>query len=625
MRRIILILFLQLVINTVSNAQINAQLGVSVEPKKVEIPVGGVSNCIVKIVIPKGYHIYGNPVGPGTGKATTLSFRNLPDYIEVGAIQYPSAKKHYEPGDKGYVWVHEGEILLVVPLKAKSNAKVKNIEADLVLDALLCGKGVCIPIEKKFRQQIAILPHQSPFGGRAIGTSDNNLEKQSGNVRENKTDIHLQNNNTIIPYEFVPRYIEATMVGNIIQAILFGFLAGIILNVMPCVLPVVSLKVMNFISLGGGDKKKIVITSVLFSLGIIFVFLIVASLAAFFGYGWGELFKHKEFLVVMIAIVFVLALSLFDVFIITPSLSLSVSSGAMNNIYIDSFVKGIFATFLATPCSGPFLGGTLAWTMMQPPYIVFTVFSFIGIGMAFPYFILAVRPSLLRFLPKPGEWTVTFAKIMGFLLLGTAVYLIGVMEKKDVMPMLWFLLFIFAAFWQYGKYGSAINPLPVRVVSRVVLLLMVGVGYILTFHVKWDENERFIASQPYSFLKIVQNSTEGKISVVQFTAEWCPNCKVVERTSLYTRKVFKMMREINAELFIADITRKNAEAEMLMKRLGSHSIPFLAVFPPGDSFIRPICLRDMYSERSVLAALRDAVSSGHGVSSIEEKGIRSNE
>lgn len=596
---------------------------VSVTQEVVEIPSGGEGIVAIKIDIPAGYHIYSNPVGPGTGKPTEVRAKDVPKGLRIGAGRYPEAKKHFEPGDRGYVRIYDNTVYVFLPVRAEENARVGTSSLEVEVEALVCGEGTCVPMSNTVRQAIVIVPP----GGKSFSLPQNLLEiystaREPGSAEQAGIAREQSHEGTNIPYNFEPQYVDSASVSGFLQAVLFGLLAGFILNFMPCVLPVVSLKVMSFVSIGGDDRRKTFLSGAFFSLGIIVVFLVLASLAAFLGYGWGELFKRKEFLIAMTALVFALALSMFDVFTITLSFSGTSFSGKPKNIYLDSFGKGVIATFLATPCSGPFLGGTLAWTMMQPPTVIFTIFVFVGIGMALPYIFLAAWPSLLKIIPKPGEWTIVFERIMGFLLLATVVYLLGIIERNDVVPMLWMLLFVLAAFWQYGKYGSPLNAKITRYVSMALLIVLLLGGYWLAFQVQWGESieNREAASRPFTLNRIIQNSETGKVSLVQFTADWCPNCKVVERTSLYTEKVMQTLRENDAELLVADITRGNSEAEALMKKLGSRSIPFLAVFPPGEHFTRPFCLRDLYTEGSVIFAVKEAGKAGLNVK-IENNGL----
>jgi len=580
------------------------------EPSGLSVPAGGESYISLIFEIPPGHHIYGNPLGPGTGKPTTVRPAKSYDGITFRPTRYPGAKVYFSPGDRGYVRIYEKSARLFIPLEIDRKAAPGERRISLLVDSLLCNEGTCIPREFTLDFTLRVLAANEKgtvhgaditalFAAAKEAGDDIVLERPGGQSS-------VQAN---IPYDFQPRYVSAGDVTNVLQAILFGLLAGLILNFMPCVLPVVSLKVMNFVTMGHDDPRKVLKIGVLFSLGILTVFLVLASLAAFLGYGWGELFKKKEFIIGMIGIIFALALSMFDVFTITPpSVAGKPDTGGVHP-YVDAYAKGLLATLLATPCSGPFLGGTLAWALTRPPLTVFVIFVSVGVGMALPYLVLAARPSLLKFVPKPGEWTITLERIMGFLLTATVVYLTGVLEAGLVLPTLWFLLFVFAGFWQYGKYGSVVNPRLTRALSAASLVVIVAGGYWMSYHSGGggDTGPAHAAGSEFSLRRLADNNAAGKISIVKFTADWCPNCSLVERTSLYTERVMKLVRDSGADLMVADITRHNPEAEALMKKLGTRSIPFLAVFPSGDQFLRPWCLRDMYSEGDVAGSIEKAM------------------
>lgn len=581
-------------------------------PPELKIPAGGESFIALEFEIPGNLHIYGNPVGPGTGKPTTVNVVKAPEGLTFLPARYPEAKIYHVPGDRGYVRIYEKKTRVFIPLKVDRKTAPGTRTIQIFVDSLLCSEGTCIPRDFTLNYPVRVLaPGET-------GTAHNpDLKSAFSNAKEPGPDAAVADvagkNQAIveIPYDFQPRYVSAGDVTNIFQAILFGLLAGFILNFMPCVLPVVSLKIMGFVKLGHDEPRKVLRIGLLFALGILTVFLLLAALAAFMGYGWGELFKKTEFIIGMIGIIFALALSMFEIFTITPPSFSGKATGEGVNPYVDAYAKGLLATLLATPCSGPFLGGTLAWALTRPPLTVFVIFISVGVGMALPYLVLSARPSLLRFVPKPGEWTITLERIMGFLLMATVVYLIGVLESRLVVPTLWFLIFIFAGFWQYGKYGSIINPRLTRALSAAALVITVGMGYWVSYHAGDGGEGRLaqVAGQEFSLQRLIENNNSGKISVIKFTADWCPNCSLVERTSLYTDRVMKLVRDSGAELMVADITRHNAGAEGLMKKLGTRSIPFLAVFPPGDQFLKPWCLRDLYTEADVLEALDKAVKS----------------
>ncbi len=252
-------------------------------------------------------------------------------------------------------------------------------------------------------------------------------------------------------------------------------------------------------------------------MGIITSFAVLAFLAAFLEYSWGSLFQNSLFLIIMLAIVFVLSLSMFEVFTLNIPGFAGKASLESSNKYAHAYSKGLLATLLATPCSGPFLGGTLAWASTQPYYVIFIVFMTIGIGMSLPYIILTANPRLMKFIPRPGDWMITFETIIAFLLLGTCVYLIGILEQRLIMPTLWFLLFTGVAFWQYGKYGSIIKPKRSRIISRIAAIIIIIGGYFLSYNYFYihDEKFEFMKSDKknFSLSLLLENNKKGKISI----------------------------------------------------------------------------------------------------------------
>jgi thiol:disulfide interchange protein DsbD len=360
---------------------------------------------------------------------------------------------------------------------------------------------------------------------------------------------------------------------------------------------------MSFVLNAGEDKRVIAGQGFFFSAGIIVSFIFLAVLAAFFGYKWGALFQSEFFVIIMASFIYAMALSLFGVYTLHISFSVEAQSKKGHGIYSDSFLKGIIATLLATPCSGPFLGGTIAWTLTMPPAFIFMIFLSVGIGMSLPYMVLSLNPSLLRFIPKPGEWMNNFQIIMGFILMFTVVHLFSILDNSMKTGLLLFLIFLSIGFWQFGKFGSIDKDRRKRYLTFIVLIIIIIIGYFISF--KYLLNERIDSHKKtnFSIERILENQKSGRITVVNFTADWCPNCLLVEKVSLQNVDVQKILSKDNIEFMTADITKKNPEAEALMKNLRSSSIPLLAIFPPGENFNSPICLRDIYSPQELIDAL----------------------
>ena len=239
----------------------------------------------------------------------------------------------------------------------------------------------------------------------------------------------------------------------------FGFLGGLILNLMPCVLPVIGLKVLSFVEQGGQSRRRIFLLNFWYSVGILAVFLVLATLPVVlrsFGeqFGWGQQFSLDEVNVPLAAIVFAMALSFLGIWEIPiPGFA---GSGGANKLAAQegvagAFFKGVLTTILATPCSGPFLGSALGYAFSQPAGITYAVFTAIGIGMASPYLAIGAFPVLIKFLPKPGVWMDTFKQLMGFVLLGTVVYLMTFIHLSRLVPTMMTLVGLWAGLWWIGR------------------------------------------------------------------------------------------------------------------------------------------------------------------------------
>jgi len=214
-----------------------------------------------------------------------------------------------------------------------------------------------------------------------------------------------------------------------------AFVAGFLLNLMPCVLPVVGLKLLSFIQQSNDSRRRVLLLNVAYSAGLMSVMLVLATFAVFAGLGWGEQFSSTTFSVTLAAIVFAFGLSFLGIWEIpVPGFVGTAGGSASGEGYGGAFSKGVLSTLLATPCSGPFLGSALAWAVVQPAYLTYAVFVFVALGMASPYLLVGVFPRLVRLLPRPGNWMITFKQIMGFVLLATVVYLLSFIPAPSVLP-----------------------------------------------------------------------------------------------------------------------------------------------------------------------------------------------
>ncbi len=591
-----------------ASALLYADVSLKVYNASGEIPASPGKNSVffVGIDIPDGYYIYANPKGPGTGMATevTPAFPFKADFREV---RYGRGEEYNAEGDPEHVFIYKKNTRIGVSFIPSDKAKIGAQDVRVRVKGLMCGFGACTPFEKSVKIPVKMITADNQVDPAQETAMKEFLAMQEGTpVFETADAKKIVESGKMLSLikslKFTPVCPERSVSG-LIEAILLGILAGIILNFMPCVLPVVSLKILSFVENAHKSRKIIFVQGLLFSSGIIASFLVLATLAAFWGYKWGALFQNRVFIIFMASFVFAMALSMFDIYIINIPAFTGKLISKRRNIYPDAFVKGAVATLLATPCSGPLLGGTLAWVLQRPPLEVFAVFFSIGVGMALPYIILTARPALVRYIPKPGEWTVVFEEIMGFLLLLTALYLVWISDISFRMNLLLFLFFVAVAFWQYGRFGSLERSKVSRIVSEVMLAVILAGGYYISFSLAGNRVDTASLKTPFSMERVLANRDKGIISVIDFTADWCPNCKLVEKTVLGDERILRQFSRKDIDFMIADITVTQPEAETLMHVMGSGSIPFLAIVPPGEGFKTPACIRDIYSVRNVLEGI----------------------
>jgi thiol:disulfide interchange protein len=299
-----------------------------------------------------------------------------------------------------------------------------------------------------------------------------------------------------------------------------AFLAGFILNFMPCVLPVIGLKIMSFVHQAGENPRRVFMLNVVFVIGMLAVFMVFAALAVLFGVGWGEAYTSIVFKVVMIAIVFGFALSFFGIWEIPmPGIVNSETANelAAKDGYVGQFFKGILTTLLATPCSGPLLIPAVVWAIAQPPVMTFTVFLFLGLGMAVPYLVIGAFPKLASFLPKPGAWMITFKQIMGFVLLATTVFLINGVSAKFNTSVLTMLLFVGFGTWWIGQTALT-EPFSKQFKAWGAGLALIFAGSYFAFFILLPQYE--LEYQKFSRLAVDKHLKEGHTVLVDFTADW---------------------------------------------------------------------------------------------------------
>lgn len=407
-------------------------------------------------------------------------------------------------------------------------------------------------------------------------------------------------------------------ISSIWLALLFAFLGGMILNLMPCVLPVLSIKIMRFIKQAQEENAKPWKHGLLFTIGVLLAFwvLAIALLILKAGgeqLGWGFQLQSPAFLIILSAFMFLLGLSMFGVFEIGTSLT-TVGGKAQAHGWLGSLMDGIIATVVATPCTAPFMGGALGYALTQPAWSSMLIFTALGLGMAFPFALITSIPALLKYVPKPGRWMESFKQFMGFLLVATVIWLLWVLSQQVgalvVILVLFDLMFTAMAAWVYGRWGNLAMPQKTRVIAWIIaLILLIGSNwYVLAKYSDFVITPNSVHSsgeidwQPYSDELLNRMLEEGKPVFVDFTATWCLTCQANEQLVFSSEEVQKKFKELGVVALKADWTKRDPKITQALERFGRMSVPLYVLYY-GKKGEQPQILPQLITPSIVLDAL----------------------
>lgn len=564
--------------------------------------------------------------------------------IPLPAYPKPSPPAHPLPGMEKAL-EYRGKIEIPVTVTADANLKGPDVTFSGIVRFQSCNdEGTCYPpVNASFSVRVPVGDEVAGETSSAVstpGSSETQPPSETGKPVPSAASVTTAESGAggtffdrIQPKDDTSKY-------NLAEYILFAFLGGLILNVMPCVLPVIAIKVLSFVNQAGQGRLHIFLLNLAYSAGVISVFLALATLAVMLGIGWGGLFQLPEFNLVMAGLVFAMGLSLLGVFEIpVPGLVGSSSAGRRKEGPAGAFMTGIFATLLATPCSGPFLGVTLGWSLGQPPAVTYLVWAMMGVGMASPYLVIGMFPATVRWLPKPGNWMVTFKEIAGLALMATVIYIIWTLDDTYVIPALIMLMGLALGFWMIGNLydvNSHIHRKNLVRVSAIALSAFVCIlGFTTVRHaVEARRDRKLLAFQdevvrkytqgglaaiqpehandaelqwiPFSEERLEELIARKKTVLVDFTADWCATCKTIEALALNTKETRELVDKLGVVTLYADYTHVDAELKRWLDKFQSKSVPFTVIFPSKDPEKNYIPLRDVYSKSTLLDALRRA-------------------
>jgi thiol:disulfide interchange protein DsbD len=401
---------------------------------------------------------------------------------------------------------------------------------------------------------------------------------------------------------------------SLIVTLLFAFVGGLILNLMPCVFPVLGLKVTGFVNQAGSERHKVTLHGLTFTAGVLLSFWVLAAILAVLRaggqeLGWGFQLQSPIFVFSLAVVMLVFALSLSGVFEFGLSATGVGSKLPMNDGYAGSFFTGVLATTVATPCAAPFLAPALGAAFALSTAQSFLVFSLIALGLSAPYLLLSVFPQAVKFLPRPGRWLETFKQAMAFPLYATVGYLIWVLagqaSENGLLRALIGLTVIAMATWLYGRYRAPGNS-----VARARFGWIGGlVLFVIGAQLGWP---RAVAAtdvvwEPWSTARVQQLREEGRPIYVDFTARWCATCQANKKVVFSSDEVKDYFREQNVAALRGDWTNADPLITEELARWNRSAIPFTLVYSPGRA--DPKILPELLTPGIVLEALVSAPTS----------------
>jgi DsbC/DsbD-like thiol-disulfide interchange protein/cytochrome c biogenesis protein CcdA len=374
------------------------------------------------------------------------------------------------------------------------------------------------------------------------------------------------------------------------------FIGGLILNLMPCVFPVIGLKIMGFVQQAGEDRKKIILHGVLFALGVFASFGVISGILFVFRetIGWGYQLQDPWVVLTLMLLMFVLALNMYGVFEIGASATSVGGTLQQKQGLSGSFFSGVLATVLATPCSAPFLGVAIAAAIALPALQFFTAFAAMALGLSTPYLVLSIFPKLLDFLPRPGAWMESFKQAMSFLLFATAGYLLWIygalIDYDNLLNPILGLSGIAVAGWIYGRWFLPYKSGRARGIAVALALIFATGGFLL---VKPPAKSALVWEN-WSQQRVEELLAAGTPVYIDFTAKWCATCQVNKKVA-YTDDVIALMKEKGVVALKGDKTKPDPEIERMVHEYGRAAIPVNVLLEPEkDPIVTPELLTPGY-------------------------------
>ncbi len=530
----------------------------------------------VEFKMKEGWKIYGND-DSGMGMPPEFNFSASQNYKNHN-IFYPQAFDGLEKIGSEEIKYKYYKNSVIFPIFIETLDKNQPTKLNLKLSFALC-KDVCVPVNQEFNLDV---------NNEIDMISINKIEKFYG---QNLVEKKFESSQDFSEIDMSLKISEEKKNPNKIYfMILLAIFGGLILNIMPCVLPVISIKLISVLKHSGAPISQVRFSFFSTIIGILSCFMLLAFISfaiqsAGSSLGWGFQFQNPFFLIFLIMILVFFIAELLGIFEINFSQILATlldkkisEKEAKKNIFIPNFLSGILAVLLATPCSAPFLGSAISFAITQDFLSILLIFTFIGVGFSAPYIILIISPKLINFLPKPGKWMIKIKHLMAGFLVATAVWLTFVLSNTiGIFPSLLVAVF------------SVLIFCSLKIKTKMVKIIFITLVIILSFTLPFDFHDRQLKSKSeqdtyWQFFdeSILQNLiAQNKIIIVDVTADWCLTCKFNKMLVLNDKEITKKLKSGEIIGLRADITKPDSDVMKFLAKHNRYAIPFNAVYGPN--------------------------------------------
>lgn len=546
-----------------------------------------------QVTINPGWHVNANPPTFPYLIPTTLELA-LPAGWPAAKVEYPVAKKQKFAFEEELLAVYDGEAAILARFAVPAGTADGAYPVAVKLTYQACNDRQCLPpVDTSATVELKVGPGGEPVAGTAPPSASASSSASAPARKPVRFGLMLA----------------------------FALLGGLILNAMPCVLPVLSLKVFGLVRSAGQGRSEVVRGGLATAAGIVVSFwaLALAALAARAAgsaVGWGVQFQQPGFVAFLLVVVILFCLNLWGLFeILLPQTLARAGAAAPREGLGGHFASGLFATLMATPCSAPFLGTAVGFALSQTAPAILAVFTAVGVGMALPYLLLAAFPGSARFLPKPGAWMETLKGVLGFLLAGAAVWLFyvlaGQISAVRIAGIQLGLLVLSLFLWLRHRTGSLAVR---RLAGAAVVLAALATIYTATSTAgpagaaggpgtARAATPKLIPWTPFDRAKAEALAAGGQLVFVDATAEWCLTCKVNERVILETDATAKLFQEHGVLAMKADWTNRDDEISRFLADHDRYGVPFYVLYRPGRE---PHVFSEILTFKEIAAAVRGA-------------------